>query len=107
MPKHVNPIISEFFAFLEIPELGCQNCFDVLRVCSKDDALTSYRSLYSVRILSGLAYPNESIIAELETVISGHTGSKLNKKGEACANNQRPSVDMISRSEKGVVHTKR
>ena len=69
MPKHVDPIVSEFFAFLKIPELSCQNRLNVLRVCGKDDALASYRSLYGVGILSGLAYPNEGVIAELEAVI--------------------------------------
>ena len=69
VPKHVNPIIPEFFAFLKVPELGCQDGLDIFRVCSKDDALASYRSLYGVGILSGLAYPNEGVTAELEAVI--------------------------------------
>ena len=69
MPKHVNPIIPEPFTFLKAPELGCQDGLDILRVRGKDDALASYRSLYGVGILSGLAYPNEGVTAELEAVI--------------------------------------
>lgn len=89
MPKHVDPVVPEFLAFLEIPELRCQDCLDILRVRGKDDALASYRGLNGVWILSGLAYPNEGVIAELEALISGHTGPKLNEKGQAYANSQR------------------
>ena len=69
MPKHVNPIIPKFLAFLKVPELGCQDGLNILRVCRKDDALASYRSLYGVGILSSLAYPDEGVTAELEAVI--------------------------------------
>ena len=93
VPKHVNPIVSKLFAFLKIPELGCQDCLDVFRVRGKDYALASYRSLYRVWILSGLAYPNEGVVAELEAVISGDTGPELNKKGQACADSQRQRLE--------------
>ena len=94
MPKHVNPVASEFFAFLEAPELGCQDGLDILRVCGKDDALASYRSLYGVGILSGLAYPNEGVTAELEAVIGGDAGPKLNEEGQAYIGTQRQQLKM-------------
>jgi hypothetical protein len=83
MPQQPNPVPSEPLAFLKFPKLRCQYRLDVLWIYGKDDALAHYCRLYSVWVLSALAFSDEGITAELEGFIGPYIRDIINSKGQA------------------------